>query len=362
MALFQPAEELGGGAERMLADGLFERFGRPDVSLGQHVFPMPAGVIGAHSGPAFSASDVLKVTVHGRGAHGSRPEDAIDPVVIAAAIVMRLQTVVAREISGSDTAVVTVGTLHAGTKANIIPAEATLTVNIRSYTPAVRERLLAAVRRIIRAEAEASGAIQEPTVTVGDVFPVLLNDPPTTERVMTIFGDTFDPASVLDPGAVMGSEDFGYLGTGSGIPSSYWLIGGIDPALYAAAIAGGPGAPQVPTNHSPFFAPVMEPTISIGVKALVAATLGWLARTVVLHGGPHARTVRTRLARSPRPSDSAPPASHSTEPTWRMRCWTPIWSSVARSSIPPRATASAIPSGSSGSGCERLVPATRSSC
>ncbi len=279
MALFQPAEELGGGAERMLEDGLFERLGRPDVSLGQHVFPQPAGFVGAHPGPAFSASDVLNVTFHGRGAHGSRPEDAIDPVVMAAATVMRLQTVVSREISGSDVGVVTIGTFHAGTKANIIPAEATLTVNLRSYVPGVRDRILAAVHRIIAAEAAASGAERAPTVTPGDSFPVLLNDEATTARVMAAFRGTFPEAQVGDPGPVMGSEDFGFLGTGSGIPSCYWLLGGTDADQYAAAMAGGPDAPSVPTNHSPFYAPVLEPTISTGVTALVTATLAWLARS-----------------------------------------------------------------------------------
>ncbi|MCY7416934.1 MAG: amidohydrolase [Chloroflexi bacterium] len=250
MALFQPAEELGGGAKRMVEDGLFERLGRPDVSLGQHVFPQRAGLVGGTVGPAFSASDVLNVTFHGRGAHGSRPEDAIDPVVMAAAVVMRLQTVVSREIAGSDTAVVTVATLHAGTKANIIPAEAM-----------------------------ASGAVQVPTITLGDQFPVLLNDASTTDRVMAAFGSHFAADQVRDPGRVMGSEDFGTLGMGNGISSCYWLIGGTDPTLCDAAAAGGPDAPVIPTNHSPFFAPVMEPTLTLGVSALVVATLAWLGHT-----------------------------------------------------------------------------------
>jgi len=280
MAVFQPAEELGGGAERMVEDGLFERLGRPDVSMAQHVFTQRAGFVGAHPGPAFSASDVLRVTFHGRSAHGSRPENAIDPIVMAAATVMRLQTVVARDVAATDTAVVTVGTLHAGTKANIIPADASMTVNIRSYTPEVRERVLGSVRRIIAAEAQASGAVRPPTVTVGDVFPVLLNEDAATTRVMDAFRSALPEAhpdvQVADPGPVMGSEDFGNLGMGSGIPATYWILGGTDPTLFDAAAAGGPDAPVVPSNHSPHFAPVLEPTLTLGVSALVVATLAWL--------------------------------------------------------------------------------------
>ncbi|HEX3648346.1 MAG TPA: amidohydrolase, partial [Pseudonocardiaceae bacterium] len=177
VAAFQPAEEVGGGAQAMIDNGLFDRFGHPDVVLGQHVAPLPAGLAGGHPGPAFAGSDSLLVRLFGRGGHGSRPETTIDPVVMAAATVLRLQTVVSREVAGAETAVVTVGSLRAGTKDNIIPDTAELTVNIRSYTPAVRTRVLAAVERIVRAEAMASGAERDPEIIVTDSFPVLYNDP-----------------------------------------------------------------------------------------------------------------------------------------------------------------------------------------
>ncbi len=142
MVVFQPAEEAGAGAQAMIDDGIFERFGRPDVVLGQHVAPLPAGSIGLRTGPAFAAADALRVVLHGQGAHGSRPETSVDPVVMAAAVVLRLQTVVSREIGGTDVAVVTVGALHAGTASNIIPDRAELLLNIRTFDPAVRERVL----------------------------------------------------------------------------------------------------------------------------------------------------------------------------------------------------------------------------
>ncbi|MEO8907392.1 MAG: amidohydrolase, partial [Microbacteriaceae bacterium] len=158
VALFQPAEELGSGALEMLADGLYDRVPKPDVVLGQHVTPFPAGLVGAHEGPAFAATNNVTVRLIGQGGHGSRPETTVDPIVMAAATVMRLQGIVAREVAASDSAVVTVGTLHAGSKINIIGADATLGINVRSYDPQVRDHVLAAITRIAEAEAEASGA------------------------------------------------------------------------------------------------------------------------------------------------------------------------------------------------------------
>ncbi|PWI41931.1 amidohydrolase [Streptomyces sp. ICBB 8177] len=277
IALFQPAEEIGGGARAMVDDGLFERVGKPDVVLGQHVAPMPAGWVGAHPGPAFAAADALRVRMFGRGGHGSRPETTIDPVVMAAATVLRLQTVVAREVAGADTAVLTVGSLRAGTKENVIPDDAELGLSIRSYTAPVRERVLEAVRRIVHAEAAASGAVKDPEITVVDSFPVLVNDPETTDRTMNAFRTEFGDAQVVAPGPVSGSEDVGVLATAAGAPLCYWLLGGADPAAFAAAANGGTADSEVPSNHSPKFAPVIEPTLSTGVRALVTAARTWLA-------------------------------------------------------------------------------------
>ncbi len=278
VGVFQPAEELGSGAQGMIDDGLFDRAGMPDVVLGQHVAPAPAGMAGAHAGPAFAATDSLRVHLYGRGGHGSRPETTIDPVVMAAATVMRLQTVVSREVAGVDTAVVTVGSMRAGTKENIIPDDAQLQINIRSYKPAVRDRVLAAVERIIRAEAAASGAVLEPDITITDSFPVLFNDPEATERTMAALRSTLGADRVLDPGPVTGSEDFGLFATAAGVPGCYWLFGGSDPATWLAAEQAGTLDQDVPSNHSPFFAPLPQPTIDTGVSALVGAALEWLGK------------------------------------------------------------------------------------
>jgi hippurate hydrolase len=276
LAVFQPAEEIGGGADAMVDDGLFERFGTPDVVLGQHVAPMPAGMAGAHPGPAFAAADSLLVRLFGRGGHGSRPETTIDPIVMAAATVLRLQTVVSREVAGGDTAVVTVGSLHAGSKDNIIPDEAELRLNIRSYTPQVRDRVLAAVHRVIRAEAVASGAEREPRITITDSFPVLVNDLAATERTAAALRGALGADLVIDPGPVTGSEDFGVFAARAGVPGCYWLFGGVDPAAFLAAEQAGTRDRDIPSNHSPLFAPLVEPTIGTGVTAMVGAALGWL--------------------------------------------------------------------------------------
>jgi amidohydrolase len=282
MLVFQPAEELGAGAQAMLDDGLFERFGRPDVVLGQHVAPIPAGVIGLRSGPAFAAADVLRIVLHGRGAHGSRPEVSVDPVVMAAATVMRLQTVVSREVGGSETAVVTVGKLTAGTAANIIPDHAELLITVRTFTVDVRDRVVAAIRRIVCAEAAASDAPTPPDVELTSSFPAVSNDHAAVERTRPALQAI--GVMVVDPGPVTGSEDVGLLAIAAGVPCVYWLLGGADPAVFAGAadfeeIAARTAA--LPSNHSPLFAPVIEPTLSIGVNALVAAARTWLPITAV---------------------------------------------------------------------------------
>lgn len=278
LAVFQPAEEVGGGAQGMVDAGLFERFGTPAVTLGGHVAPMPAGMVGVHPGPAFAASDSLHVRMYGRGGHGARPETTVDPVVMVAATILRLQTVVAREVAGADTAVLTISSLRAGAKDNIIPDEAEFTVNIRTYAQPVRERVLAAVHRIIRAEAAASGAERDPAITVTDSFPVLYNDPGASDRTTAAFRAMFGADRVIDPGPVSASEDFGVFATASGAPGCYWVFGGVDGPRYLAAAAAGTIDRDIPSNHSPFFAPLVEPTINTGVSAMVCAALTWLGR------------------------------------------------------------------------------------
>lgn len=277
VAVFQPAEEHGGGAEVMVQDGLYSTVPVPDVVLGQHVTPFPAGMVGAHPGAAMAAVDAFEVTLHGRGGHGSRPETTIDPVVMAAAAVMRLQGVVSREIAPQDTAVVTVGTLHAGTKNNIIAPSATLGISVRSFDETVRSRVLEGVDRILRAEVQASGSPHEPTVEWGERYPVTVNDVEATARVNAAFAAEFGAEAVLEPGALSGSEDVGNLATAAGVPLVYWLLGGGDPEVVRAAMAAGTVDTDIPSNHSPFFAPLAQPTIDTGVRALVVAAREWLA-------------------------------------------------------------------------------------
>lgn len=282
VCLFQPAEETASGARAMVADRLAELVPRPDVVLGQHVAPLPAGSLGLRTGPAFAATDSLRVTLWGRGGHGSRPETTVDPVVMAAATALRLQGVVAREVAGTETAVLTVGALNAGTAPNIMADRAELLVNIRSYDEAVRQRVLGAVERIVRAEAQASGAPREPGVERIESAPAVLNDPAATDVVRRALGAVVGAARVVEPGPVTGSEDVGVIAEGLGAPLVFWLLGGADPAAFAGAASTEDVVRVVaglPSNHSPHFAPVEDPTLAVGVQALVAAARAWLAPT-----------------------------------------------------------------------------------
>ncbi|MET0296201.1 MAG: amidohydrolase [Microbacterium sp.] len=276
VAVFQPAEEYGAGSQAMIADGVLDRFPRPDIVLGQHVTPLPAGTIGVRSGTQMAASDGLTVKLFGRGGHGSRPHSTIDPVVMAAATVMRLQTVVSREVDPRDVAVVTVGSIHAGLKNNIIPADATLELSLRYPDDDARGRVMEKVERIVRAEAQASGAEQEPSITIDHTLPPTINDVESTERLTFAFDRVFGEGTVVDPGMFTGSEDVSWFARESGAPLVFWFWGGVDPATYAAAEAAGTIARDIPTNHSPFFAPEMHPTIEVGVDALVVAAREFL--------------------------------------------------------------------------------------
>ncbi|GAB3603192.1 amidohydrolase [Microbacterium aureliae] len=276
VAVFQPAEEYGAGAQAMIADGVLERYPKPDVVLGQHVTPLPAGTIGVRSGTQMAASDGLRVVLHGRGGHGSRPHSTIDPVVMAAATVMRLQTIVSREVDPRDVAVVTVGSIHAGLKNNIIPAEAVLELSLRYPDDEARGRVMQKVERIVRAEAAASGAEAEPVITVDHSLPPTINDVEATDRLRAAFSRHFGEDAVVDPGMFTGSEDVSWFARESGAPLVYWFWGGIDPHLYAEAQRGGTIERDVPTNHSPFFAPVLQPTLDNGVQNIVVAAREFL--------------------------------------------------------------------------------------
>lgn len=276
LALFQPAEETAAGAQAMLDDGLLTRFPKPDVVLGQHVMVGSAGDIGWRSGVITSAADSLQIQLFGRGAHGSMPQASIDPVVMAAATVLRLQTIVSREVAASEAAVVTVGALQAGTKENVIPDEATIKLNVRTFDEGVRQRVLAAIRRIVNAEAEASGAPKPPEFTPLDRYALVTNDAAATKRVVDAFRTQFSAKRVHETEPTSASEDFGLYGTAWRTPAVFWFVGCTDPALYAKAKAVG-ALHDLPTNHNPNFAPVIHPTLETGVTALVVAAQAWLA-------------------------------------------------------------------------------------
>jgi hippurate hydrolase len=274
LAVFQPGEETAQGAQAMIDDDLFTRFAKPDVVFGQHVMPAPAGEVGYRPGTTQAAADSLEIRLFGRGAHGSMPESSVDPVVMAAATVLRLQTVVSREIAPTQAAVVTVGALQAGTKDNVIPDDALLRVNVRTFDSDVRRHVLDAITRIVEAEADASAAPKRPTVTTTEHYPLLTNDPSWTARALAAIGRQIGTEHVHQLGApISASEDFGSFGTEWGVPSAFWYVGGTNRDLYRKAEQAGRVAQDVPTNHSPSFAPVIHPTLESGVQAMVAAAL-----------------------------------------------------------------------------------------
>ena len=263
--LFQPGEETAAGALAMVADGLWDRAPEPEVIFGQHVWPGRTGEVEISTGPAMAMADSWRVTVHGRGGHGSRPEETIDPVVLAAHMVVRIQSIVSREVHPQKSAVVTIGSFHAGLKENIIPAKAEFTVNVRNLDAGVRVKVLAALQRIIVAEATASGA-PEPEIEELYTFPLLVNDPEATESLKTALAAVLGEEKVIDRPAQMGSEDFGHLPDAIGVPGVYWFFGGMPDEVVD-------GDAPVPSNHSPFFAPVIEPTLGTGVTAAFTAIM-----------------------------------------------------------------------------------------
>lgn len=276
MAVFQPGEETAQGAQAMIDDNLFKRFVKPDVVLGQHVMSLPSGHLDWRTGVVTSAADSLQIRMFGRGAHGSMPESSIDPVVMAASTVMRLQTIVSREVAPTDAAVVTIGALQAGTKENVIPDEAIIKLNVRTFDEGVRKRVLAAIERIVNAEAAAAGAPKPPEITVLDRYSLVTNDVDATNKVVDAFRQNFPDGSVEQTKPTMASEDFGCFGAEWHAPAVYWFFGGDDPAVYAKAKKDGTLS-SLPTNHNPRFAPVIHPTMETGVKALVVAAHAWLA-------------------------------------------------------------------------------------
>jgi amidohydrolase len=274
LAVFQPGEEVGRGAQSMIDGGMLERFPKPDVILGQHVMVGEAGTVSYRSGVILSAGDSLKVRLFGRGSHGSQPQTSIDPVIMAASTTMRLQTIVSREIAPIDSAVLTIGSLQAGTKENIIPDEATLKLNIRTYDENVRNTMLSAVKRICCAECAASNAPREPEFTTLSSYPLTRNDVESTEKIARAFEALFgERAHETKPAGA--SEDFSVFGRAWKVPYVFWFVGGTDPATYKKAKEENQ-INTIPSNHSPKFAPVLAPTLKTGLQAMLTAASVWL--------------------------------------------------------------------------------------
>ncbi|TJZ52185.1 amidohydrolase [Streptomyces piniterrae] len=278
VVLFQPAEETGSGAQAMLDDGLYSKdlVPTPDVVLAQHVAPFGAGLIAYCPGACMAAADSLEITFHGTGGHGSRPETTVDPILMAASFVQRVQSVVAREVAPNEQAVVTVGSFHAGDTANVIPDRAVVRLSVRSFDEAVRARVLAAIDRIARAEASASGADRAPETEILDTFPVTVNDSVTLRAVNERFTQLFGEKRLFAYSPASGSEDAGLLATAADAPLYYWWLGGWDPEEFRTALAAGRLAQDIPSNHSPRFVPVVQPTLTTGVQALTVAALSRL--------------------------------------------------------------------------------------
>ena len=270
MLVGQPAEETNGGALAMLKDGLFERFPKPDYVIGLHDDDtMPAGTIGFHPGPFRAMSISPTVTLYGRGGHGAMPYNTIDPVVMAARTVMALQTIVSRENNPMDPVVLTIGSIHGGTQANVIPDEVKLELNIRTYTDEVQKRVLAAVTRIVRAEAAASGAPREPMITAPESGHVVVNDPALTKRIAAALQKAMGAQQVVEMPAKMTSEDFAEYGR-AGVPSVLLHIGAVNPAKLAESRRTGV---PVPAPHSPEWLPDLEPTLKAAIRGETVALL-----------------------------------------------------------------------------------------
>ena len=275
IALFQPAEELGSGARAMVDAGLADMIPKPDVALGQHVMGLPHDTVASRPGAALSAADSIKVTLHGRGTHGSMPHFGVDPVLLGSAVVMRLNAIVSRELAPGHFGVVTVGSFQSGSKSNVIPESTTLLLNLRAYDDRTRQQLRDAVERIVRAECEASGSPAPPEFDYTDPFPVTENAQEVYENVSAAFTEHFgDKAILMEPST--GSEDFSDIPNGLGIPYLYWIWGGFDPDTYHRAEADGTLAKVIPGNHASTFAPVKEPTFRTGASAMAVALMSYL--------------------------------------------------------------------------------------
>lgn len=275
MLIGQPAEEKGPGASAMMADNLWQRFGKPDYAFAFHVSAnAEAGKVIVDEGSPYAGADTVDITVHGIGAHGASPHQGKDPIVIGAQIVNNLQTIISRELAPRYAGVITVGAFHAGTKHNIISDEAKLQLTVRSLTPEVREQLLSAIKRIAIGTARTAGMPEDklPEVVVSEFsFPPTFNDQKLAKRLKGVLSEAMGSDALLEPSETgMGAEDFGFFTSKPYIPSVYFKVGGTPKADFERAAAGGA---QVPSHHSPQFKITPEPAIKSGVEATVHALL-----------------------------------------------------------------------------------------
>jgi hippurate hydrolase len=273
----QPAEEIGSGARMMLDDGLFKRFPRPDYCLALHCDSLtPFGHLSYTEGLALANVDSVDIIVRGKGGHGAAPHTTVDPIVLAARIILDLQTIVSRETNPTDPAVVTVGSIHGGTKHNIIPSEVKLQITVRTTKDSVRKHVLEAIERIARAAAQGAGA-PEPIVKVdpGEFTPALVNDTGLTRKTVALFKEMLGPEQVHERPPVMGGEDFARYGR-EGVPIFMYFLGTQPEAKVAAAEREGEGS--LPSLHSSQFYPVPEPTIKTGVLTMSMAVLNLVGK------------------------------------------------------------------------------------
>jgi amidohydrolase len=264
MLIGQPAEETISGADGMLKDGLFTRFPKPDVVVALHVGnEFPAGMVAITPGVYNTNADSVRITIYGKGGHGSMPQSAIDPIVIAARTILSLQTIVSREVKPGEMAVVTVGYLSAGTKNNIIPDHAEMSLTIRTRKQDVRQQVLAAITRIAKGEAAAAGAPREPLVERYEGTDLVYNNPVLAERLRAPLEAALGKDKVVTAEPISPSEDFSYF-VNQGVPGFYFSLGGADPEKFAQAKAAGT---QLPSNHSSLFAPDVDPALHAGIEA-----------------------------------------------------------------------------------------------
>ena len=263
----QPAEETISGAKAMVEDGLFTRFPKPDVAVALHVGnDTPAGTVSITPGTYNTNADSLRITIYGKGGHGAAPNTTVDPIVIAARTVLSLQTIVSREVKPGEMAVVTIGYIHAGTKNNIIPDQAEMGLTVRTYKQEVRKQILAAIDRIAKGEAAAAGTAREPSVEHYEGTDSVYNDPALAARLRAPLQAALGKDNVRTGEPITPSEDFAYF-LNTGIPGFYFDLGGADPEKFTQAKASGT---MLPSNHSPLFAPDVDPALHTGIVAEVA--------------------------------------------------------------------------------------------